>query len=444
MRTIKEKICGKFSTLVESGQLIVREDLFLNARNLTPESLNTIRTVILEVGEAYPTYGEPIPKSWMSLQNEMYTLKQEGKRIISFQFLVDLNSKMNVPLNEDELLLFTLFLHHTGYSLHFQKASLKDLIMLDPKLIIDAMRCFVTVAQFALKFWKTNEWEMMRNSGRVEESYINKLWLKKSEPTFYVHREYLLQVMRELDLLCLPKVYDKDGYEIQQTAFFVPCMVKESHPSHLSTLRRISSGEALQIRFEFADILPPAVYNRLVCTSLSLWQVHEGQLYDGCTALQSGSQHVLVIQRESQAIIVSFLHNKGPSNVDIDLCRAVRLYFHQTIQRILSTYQMASDDVIDDLLTITCKPQTFARQFDDGVEKVIQILLLPGTWSHLWFAGVRECPPWCSIVGATVTVHQFFCILLIYHFNMNSKFDSIRFYPFMYQIVMSQRRKLFL
>ena len=27
------------------------------------------------------------------------------------------------------------------------------------------------------------------------------------------------------------------------------------------------------------------------------------------------------------------------------------------------------------------------------------------------FAGVGECPPWCSIVGATVTVHQFFCIL---------------------------------
>ena len=37
--------------------------------------------------------------------------------------------------------------------------------------------------------------------------------------------------------------------------------------------------------------------------------------------------------------------------------------------------------------------------------------LLPGTWSHLWFSGVRECPPWCLIVGATVTVHQFFCIL---------------------------------
>ena len=26
-----------------------------------------------------------------------------------------------------------------------------------------------------------------------------------------------------------------------------------------------------------------------------------------------------------------------------------------------------------------------------------------------------ECPPWCSIVGATVTVHQFFCILHFCH-----------------------------
>ena len=33
----------------------------------------------------------------------------------------------------------------------------------------------------------------------------------------------------------------------------------------------------------------------------------------------------------------------------------------------------------------------------------------PGLTSGL--QGVRECPPWCSIVGATVTVHQFFCIL---------------------------------
>ena len=49
-------------------------------------------------------------------------------------------------------------------------------------------------------------------------------------------------------------------------------------------------------------------------------------------------------------------------------------------------------------------------------------------WSHLWFAGVHECPPWCSIVGDTVTVHQFFCIL---HWiqNLNQSLRNELFYP---------------
>ena len=32
----------------------------------------------------------------------------------------------------------------------------------------------------------------------------------------------------------------------------------------------------------------------------------------------------------------------------------------------------------------------------------------PGLFSGLLS---HECPPWCSIVGATVTVRHFFCIL---------------------------------
>ena len=48
-----------------------------------------------------------------------------------------------------------------------------------------------------------------------------------------------------------------------------------------------------------------------------------------------------------------------------------------------------------------------------------------GTRSHLWFAGVREFPSWGSIVGATVTVHQFFCILHVY-FHLKTFLTTIR------------------
>ena len=207
----------------------------------------------------------------------------------------------------------------------------------------------------------------------VEEKYIVDIWKRKDKETFYRNHEYLLQVMKELDLLCLPKVYDKKGNEVEQTAFFVPSMVKESPPVDLPTLKQISSGEALQMRFDFADILPPAVFNRVVCTSLTLWQVHNGQLYDGCVTLESGSQHVLVLQRQSLAMTVSLLHNKGPGNVDLNLCRAVQLYLSQTIQRILSSYQVVSDDESQDVFTITYKPDTFSQKIKESEDSVSTI-----------------------------------------------------------------------
>ena len=39
---------------------------------------------------------------------------------------------------------------------------------------------------------------------------------------------------------------------------------------------------------------------------------------------------------------------------------------------------------------------------------IVTAILSEITWC------VRECPPWCSIVGATVTMHQLFCILHYY------------------------------
>ena len=52
---------------------------------------------------------------------------------------------------------------------------------------------------------------------------------------------------------------------------------------------------------------------------------------------------------------------------------------------------------------------------------------------HIWFAGVRECPPWCSIVGATVTVHQFFC-MLHYQFYWRCRFLYVNLVSYLNKI----------
>ena len=218
----------------------------------------------------------------------------------------------------------------------------------------------------------------MRSSGRVEESYIVKIMgRKKARQHSMTIRGYLLQVMWELDLLCLPKVYDKGWIWNPADGILRPM-----HGQGFSSVQPVHVGENIFRRGPTNEIWVrrhPSTGDFTIDWYALVFRYGKStkvSLYDGYTALQSGSRHLFVIQRESQAITVSFLHSNGPSNVDINLCRAVRLYFHQTIQRILSTYQIASDDVTDDLITITCRPQNFARQFDEGIENVRQVICI--------------------------------------------------------------------
>ena len=46
------------------------------------------------------------------------------------------------------------------------------------------------------------------------------------------------------------------------------------------------------------------------------------------------------------------------------------------------------------------------------------------SWSNLWFAGVRECPPWCSIVGDhsdSASVLLYFTLLFNFLYYMLAK-----------------------
>ena len=49
--------------------------------------------------------------------------------------------------------------------------------------------------------------------------------------------------------------------------------------------------------------------------------------------------------------------------------------------------------------------------------------LRSGFQHHRHLVGVRECPSWYSIVGATVTVHQFFCILHLKCYKNEHSFE---------------------
>ena len=121
--------------------------------------------------------------------------------------------------------------------------------------------------------------------------------------------------------------------------------------------------------------------------------------------------------------------SKHQNDVDNDVLKALRKF---TIK--FSAYQIDTqrelqalgkrlgivETELEEIIDSKDKSSETQRNFTTGMCLMVQGLLIGnlyyqrrgnGTWSHLWFARVRECPQWCSIDGATVTVHRFFCIL---------------------------------
>ena len=343
---IKDSIVEKFKELLDSSQLIFRDDLFLNTRDLSPKARATLQKLIIELGETYPDYGEKMPKHWMDLQEKLFQLKQRGQRIISLSCLRDCNSELDNPLSDGELKVFLSFMHNAGYLLYFKGAGLEEMVVLDPKLIIDAMKCFITCRRFAVDVWGRKEWENMVTSGKMNESHIIEVWRKRNKSLFYDNREFLFRVMEKLDLITRPTIYDK-GNHIIAGFYYVPSMVKAVAQEESQLI-----NSAVGVSFRFIDVLQPAVVNKLICSCLSLWPVHNNKLFDGYVELESGLNHLLVIRRQFKEITLSFIHKTSPDDIDMNLCRSIKQYIRKSITRIVALYDNASSDDREELFNL--------------------------------------------------------------------------------------------
>ena len=285
---VRDAICTRFARLVESSQMLVTEDLFIDAFDMSKQTLDLIIRTIIQQGFKYPEFGETIPKNWYQLQGRIEEMREKGIRIITYRKLEEVNSHLEQPLSQEGLELFVVFQHNSGHLLHFNDPHLMHLVVLDPKLIIDATKSVITCPAFALDVWGKRAWEKMVGSGKVEKSYIQKVWRKRSRNVLDKHREYLMNVMEKLDIIVHPKVYD-GGVSIEVSYVLIPCMLQANAPASA----KIPREEDVLIRLHFNDVLLPAVYNRLVASCLTLWSIEE--LYEGYAALRSGQHHVIII-----------------------------------------------------------------------------------------------------------------------------------------------------
>ena len=303
--------------------------------------------------------------AWMRLHEKLEWMRENGIRIIKYSELEAANEALVEPLSREQLELFVQFQHNCGYILHFNDPHLKHLVVLDPKLVIDATKCIVTCRPFVLNLWDKRKWDKMVTTGQIKESYIINVWKKRHEEV-YQYKEYILNVLKRLDIVTTPKVYH-EGAEANVDFLYVPCMLQGNTPEVPSQRRK----ESIEVAFNFNGVLPPAIYHRLVASCLALWPVQKGGLSNGMVVLKSGQHHKILIRRESCSIFVSVNHTTDASKIDLSLVRSLRRFIIQTLERIISVYSHVLGKDTEDVYAIEYNQNAVTRGIGEYDDKVI-------------------------------------------------------------------------
>ncbi|XP_061193796.1 uncharacterized protein LOC133202038 [Saccostrea echinata] len=357
-----QKIClqikENYQDLVDKGQLIVNEDLFLNAKDTDEEKHAFLREFIIQQARLQPHWEEPFPKSWLHLLDFIVTKREKGIDILPLKELKEFNQNSIVPLTDVSLENMLQRQHAIGDIIFFNIRMLKDIIILDPSFLIRALKSLISTRGHMEKSGVNSEtWRNLSTTGVVSEDTIKDIWSKNS--LLHNNADILLGVFQHMDILVKPKSY-VDGKQVnvnQEKIFFIPCMIEES-----DSIERVDKFlESSKELYKFYDIsinngilVPPAIGYRLLSFCTSMWPVVEKRLFTACGFFRLDLHHILILRTFPSYIRVYTVHRRSKSSISAVLYNSVNrtlisfldtclLQFHENF-KIVNGCQELQDD----------------------------------------------------------------------------------------------------
>ncbi|KAL3889695.1 hypothetical protein ACJMK2_002024 [Sinanodonta woodiana] len=164
-------------------------------------------------------------------------LKRKIIEVISREDVDKINKEGTVQIEKsEELDLFLRFLHETGTIIYFSIDILRENIVLDPTWLIDALKTLIN-AQPDLPGGSADnavsqKWSDFKGRGILSLELIDSVWTKKKYPELYAHKDHILLIMEQLNIIAKPRAFSEIGEKIE-SYFLAPCMLRQESPSYI-------------------------------------------------------------------------------------------------------------------------------------------------------------------------------------------------------------------
>ncbi|CAG2242606.1 unnamed protein product [Mytilus edulis] len=328
------------------NHLVLDKKIFVNATDKDDQEIEALKKAITELTFDHPCWGEDMPNACVPLELEIAEMVAAGKQILSLVELEELNSISKVSvLDLEQLHDFLHFQHSLGKLIYFDTRQLQDYVIINPLLMVEVMRSFVTDVGFWPKKKGLEEtFRRMSESGIIRREDLYQIWKQKDFRAILPYKEFIFNILIYLDILAEQRRYDTTtGSRLPVDNFFVPCMVTERNKTSFMD-KECTPEKAICLAFVFkGTVIPPALPNRLISACLSMWTLkqYEGRklLFSGFIVVSFDKAHDVVVCVEGNKILLYIVHTSSAGLIVPDVATGVKECLVTTMERISDFYQ---------------------------------------------------------------------------------------------------------
>ncbi|KAL3889222.1 hypothetical protein ACJMK2_001569, partial [Sinanodonta woodiana] len=342
---------------------LVDEDFAVD-NTVLDSKLEELKKKIVEVASHQPYWGEQIPTRWFLLEQELMRLRDAGVKVVSRNRVENLNKEGTVRIEKsEELDLFLRYLHETGTVIYFSIEVLRDNVVLDPKWMIDALKLLINAqpnlpvnsadnntessspAASAADSDITQKWLDFKEKGILTVELVDAIWTKEKHPDLHKHKEHILMIMEQLNILARPRSFNEMGEKVENY-FLTPCMLRQESPGEFVSLEqdvRLVSTPVLCCVFR-GKYLPPPFFHRLIAACITRWPVSkkknttEHLIFCGCCMFDLDLFHRLTLYCRNHIVFarIARLVIDEVKTPEARVCSRVRKYITLNLSKITS------------------------------------------------------------------------------------------------------------
>jgi len=339
-----------------------------------PEYAN-IREEVMRLAEEQAYWNEKQPVKFVQLEKAFDDVRRQGKQIITYNDVQDLNKTLPAPLKDDnELKIFLRLQHMLGNVLFFDTDALRNNVIVSPEWILKAFKCFINHKDRHIPYKLLAPWKEYRKCAKLSKELLENV-LKHSDYKLDHHTDVIISYFEHLNVMAKPicpedfhedencpeedpSTIDKSARKVNRQQrqhcdfYFVPCQLQPKPDDNIEKLtnpKNWTTSHALC--FVFKDkFMPPATFHRLLVACMREWEIAKSNdtfmLYNRFGAFKTCNRSQLRLWYYDHIIYAKMVFQprkaQGGDAIDTELCQNSRRILYENLMAILGLLPRSS------------------------------------------------------------------------------------------------------